>query len=615
MRLKLFIGIMVFICMTGLSLKASADDTQQSRLYKIPVKIPTPVELRIGNVVIGNYYYESNDPESFENEYCELIRNSLGLTVSEMDVLSDNQIRITASPENHKVVRMFLDDFDSLVSRRIEVKAWLICIDTPKLAGLKLQKPLQAGVSMLTREQLSGLIKQSDFTRDFEFKLAQAQTGVSRSAKETVYTCGYNVEIAAGSATPRPILAAFAEGAGLKVTPYINFSGNMIRLDMSLMTSKLRDEMEIFENAVLVKINTTKDVDNLFSMTSGSVELPDEDAMEYATTIYVPSNGIVIAGYFEADSIYDGKSVLLVVNPEIEKSIFNVKGAVQVKREEEQRWLYDCNALLKPYISYRPLQDWPWGLDLYEFDNRGRFPIDEERSVFQRQLFKENMGDMFSGFFFEDFYWDTGIVPMVFNNASLPDEFSDRVIAIESNMQKIISIDAVYCKVPEALYQDSMSIDDKVKRAGFLLNAISGNPGPKFGSYNIAGCDNQTFGGYAFERKSIVSDHDVELASGIVAYTAVIGSVYDGTSLQVRPLIMGSNKINCDVNTFYRKFKKDIKVFEMTPGYPRYHQPVTTEYRFLSNIVLDNNVWDYIAFPQQDEDEGHIIILLKASVR
>jgi hypothetical protein len=181
----------------------------------------------------------------------------------------------------------------------------------------------------------------------------------------------------------------------------------------------------------------------------------------------------------------------------------------------------------------------------------------------------------------------------------------------------MVSVEAVYCKLPQQMYNDTIATAERSKRAGLILDAVSRNPELKLASCSITGYNRHVFGLHRLDNKRIVSGYDVLVGKGISAYDPSIETVSQGAALQVLPLITeDGKKADIDLNASFRKFDKPMNIFEEQGKGSRYYQPAISEYKLNTRIVLENNVWDYAAMPSASaKDKEYVFILLKATVK
>lgn len=536
---------------------------------------------------------------------------------SRTDFLSPDKMKVSGSEEDHIIVQKYLDNIKAFMSRKILITAWLVKVDGAVLADIKAKSRMKTPSNILPREQVDLLVKKSSTASVFEFNLRHMQKGRSESAKEVSYTQDYNIEIAAGSAALRPEMSTTGDLAGLTITPFINMAGDAIRMDIVLRRTMLESRMEQFENAALIK--------KFFDGTSGpeepdievgKLELPTVDSLRLSTSIIVPAGAYVIAGEFNSNERDGREKWVLLMNAGIHdrgSQTYGILPLLEANGSKDTK-LYDVAAIFQPFPYYK--KRYESKSDDFErvsfLDNYYEHTCLSDTMEIKFEYFPAFSLEIYDNIFFE--HACSGFVCYSADDEEQQSGFKRELSAAQDDILRAITVDASFCRIPGEAYKDDVLALEQSRRADAILKMIVKNPEFIMATGSITGLNGQVFGGDRTLRRDYVKDHNVELASGIIAYDPVIGNIYRGIDMQVCPLITDKRKISLILNAAYSDFNNDLAVFEICDGNLRRQQPEITEYAFETSLVLDDNIYEYLVYPAQDDEGSYIVLLLKAVI-
>lgn len=602
--MKHIYAIMAVFFVTALATGGSsvfAQETQETRVYDVSflnnqerIYEEGIIGLNAGNSALPADFVPMSgmNPEFLFEMLRPLVKEDM-----EYFNITGTGLEVSATPAGHKAIAGAIAAIKAVVSKRIEVSAWLVCVDSGVLDAIKAENA-KLNTAVISEKQFGMLKSAGKWAEQFELVLNDGQRGVTYSSRQISFTGDYDALLSQGVSAYLPIIEKYYEGVRLQAVPFVMQSGNMIRLDIRLSHSNLMGDIEKFKTGYC-----------------GDIELPEEDELEMATSVIMQDGAVVMAGAIES-SVHAGReSIILLVHCRATGDNAKSKGFMSITAADGGIFsLYDARALFAPITAG---YGFPFGnTELNDVAAYSMPPFEDMGNGTDVLLEKikftvgEGENDIFSLDNTQNF--------LIFKIDK------DRTVRVDSMMKeqeavshRMVSVEAVYCKLPQQLYNDTIAPVDRPKRAALILDAVSKNSEFKLASCSIQGYNKHVFGLHRLDNKRIVSGNDVQVGAGVFAYDPVVETVSQGAALQVLPsIIEDGRKTGLDLNAAFRKFDKPMNIFETRESGSRYYQPAISEYKLNTMIVLENNVWDYAVLPSASvKDKEYVFILLKASAR
>ncbi|MBI5361411.1 MAG: hypothetical protein HZA48_12615 [Planctomycetes bacterium] len=574
-----------------------AQEVQEARLYDISFldKHERPHEAGLIGLNNRNLAAEAVSVSSSDIDM-EALFNILGSLAKEevsFNNMSGMELEITATPSGHKIIAGALANFKAIMSKRIEVSAWLMCVDSGVLEAIKAENA-KLNAMVINDKQLDTLKSAGKWAEEFELVLNDCQRGITYSSRQVSFTGDYDAQLTQGSSAYSPVIEKYYEGVRLQAVPFVALSGGMIRLDIGLLHSNLIGELEKFKTGYC-----------------GDIELPEEDELAMATSIMVPDGCTVIAGTVES-SVHAGRdTVILLAHCRITGDNAKAKRIMSIAEADGSIFSVYNTSALSAFIA-----------------TAYSFPFEYTELNDKAVSCVPPSADFETGMFFDklrlavDADSEDSLSTDSTRNFLVCSTNKARMARIDSFMKeqemisgRMVSVEAMYCRLPQQLYNDTIAPVERGKRAGLIMDAVSKNPELKLASCSIQGFNKHVFGIHRLDNKRIVSDNDVIVGPNNFAYDSVIETVAQGVALQVFPSIIEDGKrTGLDLDTAFRRFDKPMRVCEVNGS--RYYQPAISEYKLDTRVVLENNVWDYMVMPSASvKDREYVFLLLKASVK
>lgn len=125
-----------------------------------------------------------------------------------------------------------------------------------------------------------------------QLTLFNGQRGHVIAGEQVVYIRDYNIEIAAGAATPRPILASFNNGTALDVRPIVSADKKYITVEMR--PTAVTPIVDIRQSFIVTRLLYPDSGPP--GVNSVRIELPILQIQKVRTTVTIPDQGTIILG-------------------------------------------------------------------------------------------------------------------------------------------------------------------------------------------------------------------------------------------------------------------------------------------------------------------------------